>query len=48
MPMAGRGTDETAPVEFGPPASGPVHSKLLAAASCGVLHTELIQGNGTR
>ena len=31
MPMAGRGTDGTAPVELGPPASGPVHSKLLVS-----------------
>jgi hypothetical protein len=27
--MADRGTDGTAPVELGPPVSGPVHSKLL-------------------
>lgn len=27
--MAGRGTNGTDPVELGPPASGPVHSKLL-------------------
>lgn len=31
MPMAGRGTDGTAPVELGPPASGPVYSKLLVS-----------------
>ena len=29
--MAGRGTDGTAPVELGPPASGPVSSKLLVS-----------------
>jgi hypothetical protein len=28
--MTGRGTNGTDPVELGPPASGPVHSKLLA------------------
>ena len=31
IPMAGRGTDGTAPVELGPPVSGPVHSKLLVS-----------------
>jgi hypothetical protein len=31
IPMGGRGTDGTAPVELGPPVSGPVHSKLLVS-----------------
>ncbi len=29
--MAARGTDGTDPVEFGPPPSGPVRSKLLVS-----------------